>query len=359
MNDFVWRAARSVRNYLRWRWYDNNHRNEAEAAYDCIVKQNPARTLDGKTTARIREYAVEKLGSTRFIPWLRTYAAFRGTYSDGLIPDNYFGRVVVPLSVGAYINIEAKTLSRRILRADQLPDLAYHVNGAWIDTEGNQVSTENIRSLLFSKSSAIFAKQDLSYQGRGVFRITSDGFDLRKLESLGNLVVQPEIRQHCFLNNIVSGSVATVRITTVKSSGSLAEKRAAYLRVARSADKLVHSRSALQIPIVDEAGTLGDYAQFPDWSICRAHPDTGFKFGGAVVPEFRQAVSFCTKLHDSIPHITIIGWDIAIGAGGDPVLMEWNADHPGIKFSEAATGPCFLGLGWERLARAALSKGNR
>jgi hypothetical protein len=29
-------------------------------------------------------------------------------------------------------------------------------------------------------------------------------------------------------------------------------------------------------------------------------------------------------------------------------IVEWNG-HTDIKFSEAATGPCFLGLGWERL----------
>ena len=29
-------------------------------------------------------------------------------------------------------------------------------------------------------------------------------------------------------------------------------------------------------------------------------------------------------------------------------VIEWNAKHCDIKFSEASTGPCFLGLGWEK-----------
>jgi hypothetical protein len=342
-------AARSLLTHLRWRRYDNEHRRDAELAYDNVVKQNPERRLDQKTSTRIEEYAIEKLGSARFVPWLRTYVAFRGKYSDGLMPDNYFGRFVVPFSMGTYVNIESKTLSRRILKTDQLPDLAYYVNGTWMDTYGNQVSEQNIRTLLFSKSSAAFVKQDLSYRGLGVFKITSDRFDLRKIESLGNLVIQAEIQQHSSLSKIVSGSVATVRITTVKVNGFPAEQRAAYLRLARSTETLVSSKSALQVPIVDKAGTLGDYALFPDWSICRSHPDSGFKFEGAAITNFTGAVSLCTKLHNSLPHIMIIGWDVAIGAGGEPVLMEWNADHPAIKFTEAAIGPCFLGLGWESL----------
>lgn len=340
-----------MRIHLRWRRYDHDHQREADAAYRCIIKQNPNRQLDRKTSARIREYAVETLGSVRFMPWLRAYSAFRGSFSEGLIPDNYFGRVVVPLSLGPYSNIEAKTLSRRILGADEIPDLAYYVNGTWIDTSNNQVSAEDVQRLLFSKSSVVFAKQDLSYRGHGVFRITRDRFDQRKLESLGNLVIQAGIQQHSFFDDIISGSVATVRITTVKANGLPTEKRAAYLRIARNSEELVSSHSALRIPLIDEAGTLGNYAAFPDWSTCPAHPDTGFKFEGTAVPEFARAVSFCKKLHDRIPHIMIIGWDLAIRSDGEPVLMEWNADHPDIKFSEASTGPCFLGLGWERLLR--------
>jgi hypothetical protein len=348
-------AVRSIINDLRWRRYDSSHQRDAAAAYSCIIKQNPKRRLDRRASVRIQEYAVEKLGSARFIPWLRTYAAFRGSFSDGLVPDNYFGRFVVPLSVNEYVGIEAKTLSRRILMFDQLPDLAYYVNGAWIDTDGNQVSAKNIRALLFSRSSVVFAKRDLSFRGQGVFRVDSDRFDQRKLESLGNLVVQAGIQQHCFFDNFVSGSVATVRITTTKVNGLPAEKRAAYLRIARNKEEFVSSHSALRIPVIDETGTLGEYAAFPDWSVCHVHPDTGVRFEGTAVPEFRRAVSLCTRLHNRIPHILVIGWDLAIGADGEPVLMEWNANHPDIRFSEASTGPCFLGLGWENLHRIAPS----
>jgi hypothetical protein len=29
-------------------------------------------------------------------------------------------------------------------------------------------------------------------------------------------------------------------------------------------------------------------------------------------------------------------------------VLEWNSKHCDIKFSEASTGPCFLGLDWEQ-----------
>jgi hypothetical protein len=49
-----------------------------------------------------------------------------------------------------------------------------------------------------------------------------------------------------------------------------------------------------------------------------------------------------------VPHFTIIGWDIAISDNDRIELLEWNANRPEIKLSEATIGPCFLGLGWEK-----------
>ena len=56
----------------------------------------------------------------------------------------------------------------------------------------------------------------------------------------------------------------------------------------------------------------------------------------------------CIELHKKVPHITIIGWDMAICDDETTKVIEWNAKHCDIKFSEASTGPCFLGLGWEK-----------
>jgi hypothetical protein len=54
-------------------------------------------------------------------------------------------------------------------------------------------------------------------------------------------------------------------------------------------------------------------------------------------------------LHATVPHFTIVGWDIAIGSDDEIKLIEWNGCHCDIKFSEATTGPCFTGLNWESL----------
>ena len=89
----------------------------------------------------------------------------------------------------------------------------------------------------------------------------------------------------------------------------------------------------------------------PNWTKITSHPDTGTSFGGLVIPSFKAAVKACTFLHDSLPHVTVIGWDIAIDKFEKVQIMEWNSNYPDIKFSEAITGPCFKEFGWQDLWR--------
>jgi hypothetical protein len=101
------------------------------------------------------------------------------------------------------------------------------------------------------------------------------------------------------------------------------------------------------------SGTLGETAYSNAWRATDAHPDTGVRFAGQVIPCFGDALQLCQALHRSCPHLLCVGWDLCIDASGRPRLLEWNARYNGIKFPEATTGPCFRGLGWEQLWKQA------
>ena len=64
-------------------------------------------------------------------------------------------------------------------------------------------------------------------------------------------------------------------------------------------------------------------------------------------------MELCLALHSKVPHFTVIGWDVTLDQVEQIKLIEWNSNHPDIKFSEATTGPCFLGLNWEKYAKKA------
>ena len=143
-------------------------------------------------------------------------------------------------------------------------------------------------------------------------------------------------------------STATIRVTTVKEASGEFVRRAAYLRLGRKGGAWVQSESAVWVAIVSEAGDLDADVYTPDWRRWPHHPDTGYVFENKRIPKFGEAVGLCLELHAKVPHFTIIGWDLALGGDDRIKLLEWNATHCGIKFSEATTGPCFRGLDWER-----------
>jgi hypothetical protein len=145
--------------------------------------------------------------------------------------------------------------------------------------------------------------------------------------------------------------VATLRITTTRDGVGAVGPRAAYLRLGRKTTQWIRSDDSMRISVVDGEGTLSPHGFTQDWKRWTVHPDTGAAFAGQRIPCFAAAVSACVALHRRAPHFGIVGWDVAVDADERVRLLEWNGVHCDIKFSEATTGPCFTGLGWEDLRR--------
>jgi len=350
-------AARSLFRVMWNHMFHRRHRIKAKKAYENIIKQPGGTRLSRSLENNIKEYSIETFGSTYFAPWLYVYTAYRGEFIEGWIPVNYFGLVVMPVVNKKYSSIgDVKTLSRKILRTDLIPDLAYFINGSWFDVNGQEHNQKNIEDKLFESHEKVFIKLDRSNQGRGIIVKDRQSFNSQELSTLGDFVIQAPVNQADWFNEIITGSVTTLRIITVKVRGNSAIKRASHLRVGRTRSQFIIFGEALTIPIIDESGTLAEFATGPDWTSYHTHPDTGFKFEGQCIPQYKEAVRVCEQLHDGIPNFTVIGWDVAISNVGSVQILEWNTHHPGIKFPEAAIGPCFKGLGWEKLWRPAVER---
>jgi hypothetical protein len=307
--------------------------------------------LDATLKRRIRHYATETLGNRNFCHWLYVYTIYRGAFFEGWIPEDFYKKIL-PRINGAYRTIAtAKTLSGRILQTDHLPDKVYCVNESWFDTHGNRLRSSEVKNVIFDQNTTAFVKMDESFQGTGIIEIHKDTFDESIfLHMEKNFVIQRAIAQAEWFEAISPGCVATLRITTGLPIGGSPKFCAAYLRLGRKGAKFVTSNEALKIPVVDNQGTLGNFASDPNWLRYYSHPDSGVKFEGKKIPYFIEAVSLCEKLHEKVPQFTVIGWDVAITESGWVELMEWNTGRPDIRFSEATTGPCFKHLHLERFA---------
>lgn len=341
----IYRASR----VKRWnRLYDQSH--VARVAEGLKVLAEQGRNLSPQQAKIAEEYSRDVLGSVDFAPWLKLYTAFRGEFLEGWIPNNYLGRVVCPAVNGDFRNIGSyKTISKSLIQTDALPDIAYRIRGSWILDGGQPADLEEVKKKCFENHPYVFLKKDFSFQGNGVVKLTLEGFLTFDFSSAGDFVIQAPIFQHPFMEEISPGSVATLRITTVKPPRQDAKAKLCGLRIGRKGMEYIDSKICIRIPVWTENGRLFPNGITKYWTTVEKHPDTGIDFRDKAIPHFKEAVTLCEQLHDRFPHLQLIGWDAAITASGEVKLMEWNTDEPGIIFSEAAIGPHFQGLGWEKL----------
>jgi hypothetical protein len=294
------------------------------------------------------DYATDVLGSRKYSPWLKAYTVFSGEFKEGWIPDNYYGKVVVPSMSGSYGEISAyKTISSRLFQTDLLPDLAYSTNGLSHTPAMELVKPSELKKYLFRASDRIVYKLDNGEQGASVYVYDQDSFP-DDSTTFSNGVFQSYIIQHPFFDAFNGHSVSTIRITTVIDDESNVSCRAAYLRLPRSADTHVKSATAVKVA-VNADGELHEQGYLPNWVPVAHHPDSNKAFAHQMVPNFEACVQTCVSLHSKMRFSRMIGWDVIVDKNMEVKLMEWNGGHNDIKFSEAMNGPCFADLGWQNL----------
>ncbi len=322
---------------------------ECRHIYNKILTNLNVKPLNATVKHKIKTYATKVLGNRNFSSWLYVYSLYRGTFYEGWIPEDFFKKII-PRINGVYCSISAaKTLTSRILQTTHLPDKAYHINGSWFNIHGDKIKINEIKDVIFDQNNTAYIKLDESKQGKGIILIHRDTFDESGFRQINkNFVIQRAIIQAGWFEDISPGCVATIRVTTGLPVGDSPKFCAAYLRVGRKGSRFITSEEALRIPVIDDKGTLGDFALDKNWNKYSLHPDTGVSFKGKRIPYFLEAVSLCEKLHEKVQQFTIIGWDVAITESGFIELMEWNVNFPDIKFSEATTGPCFRHIHLER-----------
>jgi hypothetical protein len=321
-----------------------------------LLSNDGLKPISESAEKKIISYARERFGSSCYAPWLVFYTTGRGKFREGWVPDNFFQRVAVQRINGPFhMTDNARTLQNRLLGPGVLPDIAHFVSGEWRGIDGELWEPHGLVERLFGDQPEICVKTEQSSKGRGVQIIDRKDFDQHAVESLGNFVVQRVLQQSEFFSTIFPGAVATLRVTTGKLPSQRPVLLFSYLRVGRGHARAVTVNS-VKAHIIDDDGAVGPFGYDSGWARHAVHPDTGFRFEGAKIPEFAALVAHCLALHDRIPQFGIIGWDAAVERNGAIQILEINTGYPGIKFSEMMVGPCLKAFNVEQYAYSAVRR---
>ncbi len=341
----------SSRKSLREFRHHHIHKKRAFRYIELLELQNGWK-LSLQMKKEADDYAIDVFGKKEYAPWLYFYSVFRGEFKDGWIPLNYYSAYVLPDYALTRVS-EMKTFSKVVLKTDKLPDIAYYLDGRFYDKNYSVITISELHSMVENNYGKVFVKRDHSLRGLDVHKLGPEKIRESVFQQIGNCVIQYPVQQHPFFAEMHPFSTATLRIVTVKNLEGQVEDRASLLKIGVNENEWYQSSNCVWVGIINKTGELDSNGYTPNYKQISKHPTSKVLFETKIVPNYSDAVEICTKLHATIPHFPIIGWDVAIDHRNQIKVLEWNAGipHPAIEFIEPVLGPCFSGLGWEDLSK--------
>lgn len=191
----------------------------------------------------------------------------------------------------------------------------------------------------------VIVKPSLSSKGNGVQKITlKDGVVVETQQSVAELFnqysvdynIQECIQQHERMSALNPTSVNTIRVLSYRFEDEV-KVVYAVVRIGRKG-KVIDNQSAGGISVtIDECGRLGKYGVAGAKENGLEKTDLGIVLDGYQLPSYEKAMEMVIRLHSKFPYSKILGWDIAIGADGEPMLLEVNT-RPGLSQSAFGSG---------------------
>ena len=173
------------------------------------------------------------------------------------------------------------------------------------------------------------------FLGEGRYRnahgmVLDRGALMQKLEDQSlkdDFLVQPRLANHPALDDISNGALATVRVLTCRNEAGVPEVTNAAFRMAIGNSVVDNFHQGGLATAVDLAtgviGIASDIGVRPDVGWRDTHPVSGARFAGRTLPHWPQVVALAVRAHEAFPGRVVVGWDVAMLAGG-AMIIEGN-----------------------------------
>ena len=219
-----------------------------------------------------------------------------------------------------------------------------NIGGVFLNEEYNTIDKAHIFDLVAGQTEVICKPALDTGSGRGIqfWQLPKD-FPLMQAflddEQNRDYLIQEVIKQHRDLKKIHETSVNSIRICSLLIDGKV-EILSACLRMGANGNRVDNHHAGGISAGINIDGTLQKYAYYLDGRRLQKHSQ-GFVFEGFRVPGYHKAVEMVKKAHPIISHFRLVGWDIAVSEGGEPILIECNMRKNGIELHQFSNGPLF------------------
>jgi hypothetical protein len=166
-----------------------------------------------------------------------------------------------------------------------------------------------------------------------------------KLKRNSDWIIQEPFKQHHLMAGLNESSVNTLRIMTIRLGGKVSVV-SVFLRIGVKGARVDNmSSGSIAVGVKHDrsskVGRPGAFACDDKLNLHTSHPDHGYRFDGITLPFLGAAEDLCVRLHEVIPDLGLLSWDIAIDADGAPGVIEFNIGRQEIMTHQACNGPVF------------------
>jgi hypothetical protein len=218
------------------------------------------------------------------------------------------------------------------------------INGEYLDKDYVIVSVENAAQILVQKKNFISKPGINSFGGRDVQIFTNTKYDeiykyLTVLKDGGtDRIFQELIKQHSATAVLHPQSLNTLRVTTLLLNGEV-KILCTILRMGVGGNNVDNASAGGIFCKVSPDGTLGCVAFDLKKKAYTRHPNGG-EFSQCKITCMDKVFDLVKIAAQRLPHIRMIGFDIAINKKNEPVLIEANLTMPSCLWQEVC-GPLF------------------
>jgi hypothetical protein len=288
----------------------------------------------------------DRFNGYSFDLWHRVYAAANGLDSVDYLPEDIFYNVFenrlnprlrkeVYKDKNHYDRLSWPCLPRTIFRI---------INGRLFDVTYRMIDIPAALALARATELPEFVvkpTRDTS-GGAGVQfldRLQLAAFVASNLKSQSDWIVQYPVIQHEVMASLHASAVNTIRIVTLRM-GAEVLAISSIVRIGAGKARVANVSTSNGIAVgIRPDGRLMEFGCTQKLQRCTKHPDHSYSLDNVVIPSFAAVQTTCVELHQTIPELDLISWDMAIDQRGNPVVLEFNIRRQDINYNQVCNGP--------------------
>lgn len=275
------------------------------------------------------------------------YYKYNGIQSDKYIPASLYFYYITPYLVNMNLSLaymDKNMYSRLFPKVRQPHTIVHNMNGRFYLPSGMEMQMEDCLKLLHELERFIIKPAIESGRGRDVKMINGHLFQPEIKEILSfyqsNYIIQDVVCQHEVMARLNSTSLNTCRLYTYRRVGTQEYiLLGAAVRFGGNGSYRDNACTGGGLCKIYDSGEIDDTIyRFSSFDKGSLKEQKGLAH--QCVPNYGKVIETCMSLHKSLPYLDLIGWDMAIGEDGEPVLIELN-QYPDCEFIQIFNGPMF------------------